>query len=409
MEKPLIAAALRSRHDYALIQTYIDLKLNSYSKECQVIMGKIGEYYARDTQAESCTAEVLLAQIGETLRSDKLVARLTSLVQEALSESSSDTNVRAVVLMAKQQEVADKLAAKLTSDGAGASEEVDALVDELRSLRMMTDLSQLDDKGLEVYHMVDLEALMAVEYDPANLIKIYPSSVTDRLDGGAHRGNHIVVYARPETGKSAFVINASAGFARQGKRTLYVINEDRPQDIIIRHISNLSGMNKHEVRDNPRKAQDIAMNHGWENVIVVSAAPGTPRQIRAYIEKYDPACIIVDQLRNLKMDKADGRVNQLEAAATAVRNIAKEANVLALSVTQAGDSAENKLVLEQGDVDFSNTGIPGQADVMIGIGVNPQHEAEGLRVISLPKNKVGGVHESFPVRIYPSISRYVSV
>lgn len=409
MEKPLIAAALRSRHDYALIQNYIDLKLNSYSKECQVIMGKIGEYYSRDTQAESCSAEVLLAQIGETLRSEKLVARLSTLVSEALSESSSDTNVRAVVLMAKQQEVADRLAAKLTSDGAGASEEVDALVEELRTLRMMTDLSQLDDRGLEVYHMVDLEALMSSEYDPANLIKVYPSSVSDRLDGGAHPGHHIVVFARPETGKSAFVINASAGFARQNKRVLYFINEDRPEDIIIRHVSNLSGMNKHEVRDNPRKAQDIANNHGWENIIIVSAAPGTPGQLRAYIEKYDPQCIIVDQLRNLKMSKAEGRVNQLEAAATEVRNIGKEAKVLAVSVTQAGDSAENKLVLEQGDVDFSNTGIPGQADTMIGIGVNAQHEAEGLRVISLPKNKIGGVHEHFPVRIYPSISRYTSI
>lgn len=408
MEKPLIAAALRSRHDYALIQNYIDLKLNSYSKECQVIMGKIGEYYARDTQAESCSAEVLLAQIGETLRSEKLVARLATLVSEALSEATSDTNVRAVVLMAKQQEVADKLAAVLTSEGAGASEKVDALIEELRTLRLMTDLSQLDDSGLEVFHNVDLEALMTKYYDPDNVIKVYPSSVNDRLDGGAHKKHHIVVYARPETGKSAFVINASAGFARQGKRVLYFINEDPADDIIIRHVSNLSGMTKHEVRDNPRKAQEIANNHGWENIIIVEASPGTPSQIKAYIDKYNPDCIIIDQLRNLKMT-VDGRVNQLEAAATAIRNIGKEANVLAVSVTQAGDSAENKLVLEQGDVDFSNTGIPGQADTMIGIGVNAQHEAEGLRVISLPKNKIGGVHESFPVRIYPSISRYVSI
>ena len=405
MEKPLIAAAMRSRDYYELIKDYIDVKLSTYSKEFQVVMGKVSDYYSRDPDAVSVSPDVLMAQIGETLRSEKLVSRLGAMIGESLSENSSNVNVTAVVLMAKQQEVSDKLAAALTSD-AQKSDKVDALIEELQALRQMTDLNQIAEAGLEVYHQVDIEALMHKEYDPANLIKVYPTSLNDRLDGGAHRGHHIVVYARPETGKSATVINMAAGFARQDKRVLYFINEDRPEDIIIRHISNLSGMNKHEVRDNARKAQDIAINHGWDNIIVVSAAPGTPSQIRAYIEKYQPDVIIVDQLRNLAM-KADNRVNQLEAAA--IRNIGKEANVLAVSVTQAGDSASDKLILDQGDVDFSNTGIPAQADLMVGIGVDPQHEAEGIRVFNLPKNKIGGVHEHFPVRIYTQLSRVVSI
>lgn len=407
MEKPLIAAAMRSREGYDLIKEYIDVKLNTYSKELQVIMGKINEYYTRDPEAISVTPEVLMAQIGETLRSEKLVSRLGSMISEALTESSSDANVKAVVLMAKTQEVADKLAAALTSD-AQKNTKVDELIDELQRLRQMTELEEIAEAGLEAYHQVDIEALMNKEYDPANLLKVYPTSLNDRLDGGAHRGHHIVVYARPETGKSATVINMSCGFARQGKRVLYFINEDRPEDIIIRHVSNLSSMNKHEVRDNARKAQDIAINHGWDNIIVVNAAPGTPGQIKAYIDKYAPDVIIVDQLRNLAM-KADNRVNQLEAAATAVRNIGKQANVLAISVTQAGDSASDKLILDQGDVDFSNTGIPAQADLMVGIGVDAQHEAEGIRVFNLPKNKIGGVHEHFPVRIYTQLSRVVSI
>lgn len=408
MEKPLIAAAMRSRQDFDLIKNYIDVKLTTYSKELQVIMGKVEAYYSRDPDATSVTPEVLMAQIGETLRSEKQVSRLSDMVVESLAENSSDVNVRAVVLMAKQQEVADKLAAVLTSQGASASSKVDALVEELQLLRGMTDIAEIEEAGLETFHGIDLEALMQREYDPANIIKVYPSSLNDRLDMGAHRGHHVVVFARPEVGKSATVINMACGFARQDKRVLYFINEDRPDDIIIRHISNLSSMNKHEIRDNPRKAQDIAMNHGWDNIIVVSAAPGTPRQIKSYIDKLNPDVIIVDQLRNLAM-KADSRVNQLEAAATAVRNIGKEANVLAVSVTQAGDSASNKLILEQGDVDFSNTGIPAQADLMVGIGMDAQHEAEGVRVFNLPKNKIGGVHEHFPVRIYPQLSRIVTI
>ncbi len=83
--------------------------------------------------------------------------------------------------------------------------------------------------------------------------------------------------------------------------------------------------------------------------------------------------------------------------------------MLTLSVTQAGDSASGKLVLETGDVDFSNVGIPAQADVMVGIGFDATFEAEGLRNISLPKNKISGRHENFPVRIVPQLSRFITV
>ena len=118
--------------------------------------------------------------------------------------------------------------------------------------------------------------------------------------------------------------------------------------------------------------------------------------------------MIVDQLRNLQV-KADSRTNQLEAAATAMRNIGKECNVLMVSVTQAGDSGRDKLILDDGDIDFSNTGIPAQADLLIGIGVDPDHEARDLRVLSIIKNKIGGIEDHFPVRINRLLSRYGNV
>jgi hypothetical protein len=80
-----------------------------------------------------------------------------------------------------------------------------------------------------------------------------------------------------------------------------------------------------------------------------------------------------------------------------------------VSVTQAGDSANNKEILDMGDVDFSNTGIPAQADVMIGMGVTPALDQQGVRMLSLPKNKIGGDHSNFLVRINPFLSRVTSI
>lgn len=404
MENQLLAAAIRSREDYDLIKSYIDLRAASYSKLFQIVMTKVHEYYARDGSAQQVVPELLLTQIAETIRNDKHVERMKDLVADALGGATSDANVRAIVLLAKQQETADKLSQALVT----GSEVVDDLIDQLRSLRAMTSLDELTEDGLEVFQGIDLSQLMAQEFDPDSLIKVYPSSLNDRIDGGAKKGHHFVVFAPVETGKSCFCTNASAGFLRNNKRSLYIINEDRPEDIIIRHVSNLSGMSKRQIMAEPKKAQQLAESVGFENLIVVSAAPGTPGQIEHFVEKYSPDCIIVDQLRNLHM-KADNRTNQLEKAATAVRNIAKKCNVLAISVTQAGDSASGKAVLDTGDVDHSNVGIPAQADVMVGIGMTPALEAEERRVISLPKNKLSGDHSSFPVNIVRHLSRMTSV
>lgn len=406
MEHPLIAASLRSREHYELIKSYIDLKLSTYSKLFQIVMAKVGEYYARDGTAQEVIPEVLLVQIAESIRNDKHVAKIQELVGEALAQVGSDLNVKAAVLLAKQQEVADRLAAALTS---GSNEGlIDELMEELKQLRQMTGLDELAEQGLEIFQDIDLSHLIAAEFDPASLIRVYPSSLNDRLDGGAKRGHHITVYGRPESAKTATVINMNCGFDRQDKKSIYFINEDRPEDIILRRVANLSGLTKYQIQSDPVKAQRLAQENGFNNTIVVSCSPGTPGQIEEYVDKYQPDVIIVDQLRNLKV-RADNRVNQLEYAATAIRNIAKKMNVLAVDVTQAGDSAEGKAVLDMGDIDFSNTGIPAQADVLIGIGVDAVLEAENRRVFSLPKNKISGRHDNFPVNLIPQLSRVTSV
>ena len=370
-------------------------------------MSKVGDYYTRDPDTQHVLPDVLMAQISESIRNPKHVALFGTLVADAVSAAASAPNVRAAVLMAKQQEVSDKLAQALTT-GHGTPQAVDELIEEVKRFRSMTALEEIEEAGMEVFADVSLRDLIMRESDPTNLIKVYPQSLNDRLDGGAKRGHHIVVYGRPESMKTGTVINIGAGAVRQGFRVLHFINEDRPEDIIVRKTSNLSGLTKHQIYNDPERAERISYDNGGQNYIVINAKPGSLQEIENEIERYEPDVIIVDQLRNIKV-KADNRVNQLEYAATGVRNIGKKCNVLAISVTQAGDSAEGKAVLDMGDVDYSNTGIPAQADVMIGVGVTPALEAEGRRMFSLPKNKVSGNHDSFPVNVVPPLSRVKNV
>jgi len=250
--------------------------------------------------------------------------------------------------------------------------------------------------------------LVATNFDRAGLIRISPSSLNARLDGGVRPGHHIVLFARPEMGKTMMTIEMMAGFAEQDLVTLYVGNEDPIADINMRLVNRLSGMTKLEVLNDPGHADTLARASGYDNIILHSAAPGTPRQITKLVDRYNPNILVLDQLRNICTGN-DNYVLKLEEAATHARNWAKKYGMVVVSVTQAGDSATNKAALDLGDVDFSNTGIPAQADVMIGLGANANHKAAGELVISLPKNKVSAIHEAFAVTTEPHLSKILPI
>lgn len=401
MERMLLAAALKGRASQELISAYITL--NKYSRPFQIVWDLVANYYKRDEDSQEVQPEILLALIGETVRNDKHVAQFTEMINEAVATDVSEVNVQQVVLEAKRTELADELAMALTN-----GKEHDELIETYLAVKAMTSLDELDEQGTEELDATNMADILAQEADRTGALQLYPLAINDRTDGGVRGGDHIVVFARPETGKTALCISIASGFARQGAVGIYFGNEDRPQKLLLRLISNLIGWNRRQILDNVDEALELANKEGLGNVKIVSLAPGTPAVIEAYIKKTSPRWIIIDQLRNIAV-KADSRVNQLEAAATVARNLGKKYNLVVVSVTQAGDSAANKEILEMGDVDFSNTGIPAAADMMIGMGVTPAMEQQGIRMISLPKNKIGGDHGNFAVRLDQFLSRVMSI
>lgn len=402
MENTLVSAMLSSRSSFQVIREHINLK--QYTRQFQILVGHIDEYYQRDTQAPHVDRGTLLELVSNSLRNEKHLQDFTNIVDQALALTVSLPNVEQVILSAKKEEVGDQLAAAIVNKDPKTED----LLERYQKLCKATEL-QTEGYALEVYRNVDLASLIASEYDPASFMQIMPLALNDKLDGGVKGGHHVVAFARPEAGKSMFAINAATGFARQGFKGIYLINEDRPKDIILRVTSNLTGMTKHQIRDDPHLAERLAKERGIDNLTIVSAAPGTIGQIAEELSKDDEyKWVVIDQLRNLKV-KAENRTNQLEAAATGARNLAKEYNVAIVSVTQAGDSATGKKVLDQGDVDSSNTGIPAAADLMVGIGMDLELEQSNLRMITLCKNKLSGDHSSFPVRVEPQLSRVRSM
>jgi len=60
-----------------------------------------------------------------------------------------------------------------------------------------------------------------------------------------------------------------------------------------------------------------------------------------------------------------------------------------------------------GDVDFSNTGIPGQMDLMIGVGVDEVSRRHDSVTLSVCKNKINGQYYHMTTNVDKATSRIV--
>lgn len=397
-ERTIISSCLKSRSAFESVADKLD---GDISEQGAVVLKHAGSYYDRDVAASCVDKEVITNDVARSLSNPKHKELFATLISELFSLEVSPANVLHDFMAVKREAASARLASALVA--GDDPEKALELIEEYSDTCTPASSDEGDSGILQGY---DVNSLVADNFDNGSLIKVYPKSLNERLDGGVLRGHHIVVFARPEMGKTLMVVNMVYGFLRQNLKVLYVGNEEPVVDTALRIVCRLTDMTKHDVHADPAAAHEKAMEAGYGNVVLAGLAPGSPREIQRLMNEYKPDVLVIDQLRNMSVggSKDAGFTQQLEKAATAARRLGKENDCLVVSVTQAGDSASGKAVLDMGDVDSSNTGIPAQADVMIGVGATADDEAQGRRVISLPKNKRSGNHEFFAVGIDPHTS-----
>ena len=397
-ERQVLSSVMHSREAYDRIENHV--QRNDLSEQGWVIWEGVSAYYGQDNDAKDVNEELLASSVSRKVSATKHKEMFQALVGTIYATECSPANVVSDLLATKREVCGQQLAnALLTGKDTGR------LLNEYESLLAIDSFEEeaAENDVRQGYGVVDL---ITKSFNPDGLIQVWPQSLNERLDGGVKPGHHIVLFGRPEMGKTMAVIEMMAGFLSQGLTVLYVGNEDPIDDINMRVINRLTLMSKHQVLNKPIEADTKAREHGYDLLIMASLSPGTAREITNLIEDHHPDVLVLDQLRNLNMHN-DNYVLQLEKAATQARTWAKRYSCVVVSVTQAGDSATGKAVLDIGDVDYSNTGIPAQADVMIGIGATSQNEQRGELVFSLPKNKVSGRHEFFACLTEPTLSQLI--
>jgi archaellum biogenesis ATPase FlaH len=392
MEHKVLAAAIAARKHYETLAS-VDIA-NDLSDKGKVVYEAIEHYYLTDGDAKSVDVDLLFSRLERKFPKH---AEQFKVLLDGFDKISPE-NIIEDVLETKKASLRIQLSAAFASG-------TDDKIDDLLSRYNKYNKGELENgaKESEIVTAPDISSIIG-RTSSSNRIKLLPTTLNTALDGGALPGHHIIVFGRPEVGKSLFVLNMTYGFLMQGLKTLYVGNEDPMPDLVKRLIWRISGMDKNAVESNQEEVEKIVQSKHYDKFTFAALTPGTLKEIDSIMEEHRPQVMIVDQLRNVSV-KDNNRVTQLETVALGVRMLGKKYGTLIVSVVQAGDSADNKLYLGMGDVDFSNTGIPAQADLMIGIGMDSNYERSGMRMLSFPKNKISGVKDPIRVSFNPAITK----
>ena len=231
-----------------------------------------------------------------------------------------------------------------------------------------------------------------------------------RLVKGVGKGNLMIVFARPETGKTAFWVSLVAnrnGFASQGAKVHALVNEEPAIRTQMRLISCWTGMTKEEITKDIFLATE-RWNQIKSNVKIIDTVNWDLDQIDAYCDVNKPDIVIVDQLDKIGVRGNFARTDEkLRAIYTGAREVAKRHDCCIIAISQASAEAQGRAELTFDMMENSRTGKAAEADLIIGIGQQNVVDSEStLRSLCISKNKITGWHGRIDCVINPYLSRY---
>ena len=269
--------------------------------------------------------------------------------------------------------------------------------------------SSIDDEG-DNYDYITSDVGELVEQLKDNTkFKFNLKPLQERVHG-IGEGNLVILFARPESGKTAFWVNLIAGingFASQGAKVCALINEEPAIRTQMRLINAHTGMTFEEVKNDTALA-----NRKWaeikENVKILDTVDWDLVKVDELVAQERPDIIVIDQLDKVGVAGNFARTDEkLRAIYTGAREIAKRNNCCVIAISQASADAQGKLDITFDMMENSKTGKAAEADVIIGVGYRDKVDMDkNLRGLNITKNKITGWHGMIPCNIVPELSRY---
>lgn len=349
-------------------------------------------------EVESLHVDVYNPALTRTARDN-----FRNLIEEIQNEKDSDREIASEILSSlHKRNTAQQIAVVATeifNGREGGFNDIQNLLD-----------SAKDNLSKEDYEFVtsDIHELLECLKDRSKY-KFNLESLAEHV-GGVGPGNLVVVFARPESGKTAFWVSLVAnenGFAHQGAKVVALVNEESGYRTKMRIINAFTGMTLHDIEKEPEVAAKK-----WaeikDNIHIADTVDWNLDKVDSLAAETKPDILVIDQLDKVHVSGNFARTDEkLRAIYTGAREIAKRRDCCILAISQASAEASGKLDISFDMMENSKTGKAAEADLILGIGYrNLLDTDENLRSIAVSKNKMSGWHGVIPCTIIPELSRY---
>ena len=293
---------------------------------------------------------------------------------------------------------------EMADGNATAMERLASLVDQSKQGFLPTDFGEKTTKDIE-------KLLAGVSND--NRYEFNIATLSRHVYGVGPR-EFAVIFALPETGKTAFLVSiccAPGGFCDQGAKVIYLGNEEDTGRTMLRAIQAHAGVTREQVIADPISARrefdeiedlfDMNEIQDWDL-----------SKIEAYVEQERPDILIIDQADKVNINgNFNASHERLRELYRRLRETAKKYDCALIAVSQASNDAKGRTRLSGFDMEGSKIGKMAETDLVIGIGRHEQGdvddtEPDTTRYLTVSKNKLSGWHGTVICNIQPDVSRY---
>lgn len=319
------------------------------------------------------------------------------------SETPNEEVAKDIIKVMRDRDIAQQIAVEATEIYNGRPAQFNVISNIIDTYKKELPIEQIDAVTNNIGDLIN-------QLNITTRWKFNLKTLKDNV-GGIGDGNLMIVFARPETGKTAFWVSLVAspdGFAEQGANVHAFINEEPAVRTQMRAINCYTGYTKEQIIDNI----DLA-HKDWskikDNIKMLDVVDWSIEDIDSHCEKHKPDIIIIDQLDKINVSGTFARTDEkLRAIYTGAREIAKRRSCCVIAISQASADAHNRNSISFDMMENSKTGKAAEADLIIGIGKHSiERDPEDLhRSLCVSKNKINGYHGEPNCRINKQLSRY---
>lgn len=332
------------------------------------------------------------------------------LLSQASTAIASDSTLSGVLNLSKQREQATSLARSAIefAEGKKEFEDVKRIFDSINPSQ-----SALEASTSDLFITDDLQSIHTND----NLVPglLWPLQSLNEVLGPLRKGDFGFLFARPETGKTTFLVHTVTCMAQQTDRPiLWFNNEEKGTKVMKRCYQALFGVTLTKLLSNIPYYQTEYNKKLKGKILIHDEARITKKLVDDICKTHNPSLIIFDQIDKIVGFDGERYDLQMKSLYQWARELAKTYAPV-IGVCQAGGTGEGKKFLQMTDVDSSHTAKQGEADWMLGIGKVDKSGLEEVRYLAVPKNKLDvdpihtkeeRRHDKWEVRIIPEYGQY---